>query len=56
MKPQESLSGGVLKGNSKDFSLFVGGPLFQPLRRAHLTDDALGMVRHRVIVISLLCW
>jgi hypothetical protein len=43
-------------GDPRDFSLFVGGPLFQLLRRAHLTDDALQMVRQRVIVISLLCW
>jgi len=39
-----------------DFSLVLGGPLFQLLRRAHLSDDALTHVRQRVIVISILCW
>jgi hypothetical protein len=39
-----------------DFSLVLGGPLFQLLRRAHLSDDALTLVRKRVVVISLLAW
>jgi hypothetical protein len=39
-----------------DFSLVLGGPLFQLLRRAHLSDDALTMARRRVIVIALLAW
>ena len=39
-----------------DFSLVVGGPLFQLLRRAHLSDDALQLVRQRVVVISALAW
>ena len=40
----------------QDFSLVLGGPLFQLLRRAHLTDDALLLVRQRIFVISLLAW
>jgi hypothetical protein len=39
-----------------DFSLVLGGPLFQLLRRAHLTDDALLLVRQRIVVISLFAW
>lgn len=39
-----------------DFSLVLGGPLFQLLRRAHLSDDALLLVRQRVVVIALLAW
>ena len=39
-----------------DFSLVVGGPLFQLLRRARLSDDALHLVRQRIVVISLLAW
>jgi len=46
----------ILHGNRPDFSLVLGGPLFQLLRRAHLADDALMMVRQRVIVIALLAW
>ena len=40
----------------QDFSLILGGPLFQILRRAHLSDDALLMVRRRIVVISTLAW
>jgi len=39
-----------------DFSLVLGGPLYQLLRRAHLTDDALMLARRRVVVISLVAW
>jgi hypothetical protein len=39
-----------------DFSLVLGGPLFQLLRRAHLSDDALTLVRKRVVVISIVAW
>jgi hypothetical protein len=36
--------------------LVLGGPLFQLLRRAHLSDDALELVHQRIIVISLFAW
>jgi hypothetical protein len=39
-----------------EFSLVLGGPLFQLLRRAHLSDDALLLVRQRIVVFSLFCW
>jgi hypothetical protein len=39
-----------------DFSLVLGGPLYQLLRRTHLSDDALTLVKRRVIIISLFCW
>lgn len=39
-----------------DFSLVLGGPLFQLLRRTHLADDALEMVRQRIVVMALLAW
>ena len=38
------------------FSLVLGGPLFQLLRRAHLSDDALHLIRQRVVVIVALLW
>jgi hypothetical protein len=41
---------------STDFSLVLGGPLFQLLRRAHLTGGALELLRRRILVISLLAW
>lgn len=40
----------------QDFSLVLGGPLFQLLLRARLSDNALMMVRQRIIIISLLGW
>ena len=39
-----------------DFSVVLGGPLFQLLRGAHLADDALLLVRQRVVVIALFAW
>jgi hypothetical protein len=39
-----------------DFSLVLGGPLYQLLRRTHLSDDALMLARRRIVVISLLAW
>jgi hypothetical protein len=39
-----------------DFSLVLGGPLFQLLLRAHLSDDALMLVRQRILFISLFAW
>ena len=36
--------------NPPDFSLVLGGPLFQLLRRAHLSDEALMPVRQRVLL------
>ena len=38
------------------FSLVLGGPLYQLLRRAHLSDDAASHVRRRIVVIALLAW
>ena len=46
----------ALSGLSGEFSLFLGGPLFQLLRRTHLADDALTLARRRVIAISLIAW
>ena len=39
-----------------DFSLVLGGPLFQLLVRSHLTTPALDLVRRRMVVISLFAW
>ena len=40
----------------QDFSLVLGGPIFQLLRQAHLTDDAQELVKQRIIIISLFTW
>lgn len=39
-----------------DFSLILGGPLFQLWRRFRLSDDALMLLRRRVLLISAVCW
>jgi len=41
---------------ARDFSLALGGPLYQLLRRARLSDDALSMLKGRILVISLVAW
>lgn len=43
-------------GSMPEFSLVQGGLLFQLLRWAHLSDDALLKVRPRVIAIACLAW
>ena len=40
----------------RDFSLVLGGPLFQLLRRAHLSDDTMRLVRQRIIISSVVVW
>jgi hypothetical protein len=39
-----------------DFSLVLGGPLFQLMRRMHLSGDALELLRRRIVVITLVAW
>jgi hypothetical protein len=56
MKDPTSASRNDTPGDSQDFSLVLGGPLFQLLRRAHLSDDTLMLVRRRIILISLFSW
>ncbi|MGE5818405.1 MAG: hypothetical protein ACM37Z_10305 [Deltaproteobacteria bacterium] len=54
--PQGSASNSNMIREPQDFSLVLGGPLFQLLRRSHLSNDALELVRQRILVISLLAW
>ncbi|SFN50983.1 hypothetical protein [Variovorax sp. OV329] len=41
---------------SRDFSVVMGGPLYQLLRRGRLTGDALEMQHRRVIAAILVAW
>jgi AcrR family transcriptional regulator len=50
------VTGDGVRRDPQDFSLVLGGPLFQLLRRAHLSDDALLLVRQRILVLALLAW
>jgi hypothetical protein len=39
-----------------DFSLVLGGPIYQLFRRSHLTGDGLELLHRRLLVITLLVW
>ena len=39
-----------------DFSLVLGGPLYQLWRRTHLAGDALQLLRRRIVVLTVLAW
>jgi hypothetical protein len=39
-----------------DFSVVLGGPLYQIVRRAHLSGAGLELLRRRIVVISLFAW
>jgi hypothetical protein len=39
-----------------DFSLVVGGPIFQLFRKSHLAGDGLELVHRRVLIITLVAW
>jgi TPR repeat protein len=43
-------------GEADSFSLVLGGPLFQLLRKVHLKGDALELLHRRIIASVLLTW
>lgn len=53
---KSSTPGDKLVCEPQDFSLVLGGPLFQLLRRSQLSGDALELLQKRLLVISLLAW
>ena len=46
----------VLTDTVPDFSLVLGGPIFQLFRRSHLTGDALELSHRRILLITLIAW
>jgi hypothetical protein len=62
VKSGEAMATPVLETNAgaiqepRDFSLVLGGPLFQLYRMTHLSGDALEYLRRRIAVITLLAW
>ena len=42
--------------SEEDFSLIVGGPMFQFFRRAYLTGDGLELLRRRIAILVLISW
>lgn len=43
-------------GESQDFSLVLGGPVFQLFRKSHLTGDSLELLHRRLIIITAVAW
>ena len=54
--PHPLLAGGDASVQANNFSLVLGGPLYQLLRRAHLSDDTLHMLRKRIVTIAAIAW
>jgi hypothetical protein len=50
-KPEEPIM-----NEAADFSLVLGGPLYQLMWRARLAGNAMQLLRRRVIVLALLAW
>ncbi|HKF50233.1 MAG TPA: hypothetical protein VKB38_22925 [Terracidiphilus sp.] len=44
------------QGGEHDFSLVLGGPLYQLFRKAHLSGDVLQLAYRRVLLIPLIAW
>lgn len=44
------------RGGSYDFSLVLGGPLFQLFRKSHLGGDAMDLLYRRILVITAIAW
>lgn len=44
----------IMRHEPPDFSLVLGGPLYQLMRQAHLSGDALELLRWRIIGAVLL--
>ena len=52
----KTLSEVYQSGEPEDFSLVLGGPLFQLLRKAHLEGEALELLHRRIIASLVLTW
>jgi hypothetical protein len=56
MTSHTSASSAEVLREPEDFSLVLGGPLFQLLRRSHLSGNTLDLLYRRVLIIPLLAW
>jgi hypothetical protein len=56
MAPTKSPFDEDLLRQPQDFSLVLGGPLYQLLRRAHISGGALELMRRRMFIIVLFAW
>jgi hypothetical protein len=46
----------ILTEESPDFSLVLGGPIYQLFRRTHLSGEGLELLHRRILVITLIAW
>ena len=51
-----SPTGGPPLKDVEDFSLVLGGPLFQLLRKSHLEGDAMDLLHRRILASVLITW
>lgn len=56
MSKPETYADGIDQKGQHDFSLVLGGPLYQLLRWGRLTDDAMELLHRRVVVAVAICW
>jgi hypothetical protein len=56
MNTTTTLSEGLPSKQADDFSLVLGGPLYQLWRRTHLAGDTLELLRRRIVIITLVAW
>lgn len=54
--PPASFLSATTATDSPDFSIALGGPLFQLYRRAHLSGDGLQLLYRRMVIITMLAW
>ncbi len=55
-QPLPTMKESVLEREIQDFSLVLGGPIFQLFRKAHLSGDHLEHLRRRLSIITLIAW
>ena len=56
MSTPSPTTGEPLLQEPPDFSLVLGGPLYQLWRRTRLAGDTLDLLRRRIVVLALLAW
>ena len=56
MEPHRSNASEPVLTDPGDYSFVLGGPLYQLLRRAHLTGTDLELARQRILVLTALAW
>ena len=55
-KNLEAIADSYQGGEAEDFSLVLGGPLFQLLRKSHLEGDTLELLHRRILAFIALTW